>query len=184
MNAETIHRPPAARAARDVPATSAKPKRMIALRAATPRDITALYDCLIEYFAECALYYPGAVEKDAMAWGMGIIMDGGCIVAECDGKIIGSVGVAMAVYPWNKSVRYLDSVWLFVIPAFRKGGTGIKLIEAAKQIAVANKMALRLDEVMGFEVDLLGKLKQRMGFHRVGGNWAFIPGDPNPPVET
>lgn len=165
-----------AKARPQVPVT---PQRVIALRTATGRDVSALYHCLIRYFDECKLYYPPPVESDVMLWGLVIIGQGRTVVAECDGKIIGSVGLELGTFPWNHAQHYLNSVWLFVEPEFRKGYTGIKLIRAAQQIAARSGLPLRMDEVWAYEIDRLATLKQRLGFHRIGGSFAWIPNDPN-----
>lgn len=158
---------------------SAKPPRQITLRGATAIDCTEIYRCLIRYFEECSMFYPEPVEADTMAWGLGVINKGGVIVAECEGKIIGSVGLELGIYPWNSKVNYLNGVWLWVLPEYRNGSTGVRLIKAAKEVADKNSLGLRLDEVWKYRSFLMGKLKERLGFHQVGGNWVYIPGDPN-----
>lgn len=125
------------------------------------------------------MFYPSPVEADTMAWGLGIINKGGVIVAECEGKIVGSVGIELGFYPWNLQSKYLNGVWLWVIPEFRNGSTGVRLLKAAKDVADKNGLAIRLDEIWKYRSFLMGKLKERMGFHHVGGNFIYIPGDPN-----
>lgn len=156
-----------------------KKPRVITLRGATARDCSRLYDCLIRYFEECSLFYPPPVEADTMAWGLGIINKGGCIVAECEGKIIGSVGIEVGFYPWNVSVKYLNGVWLWVAPEYRNGLTGVRLMKAAKEVADKNGLGIRLDEVWKYRTFLMGKMKERLGFHHVGGNYVYFPLDPN-----
>jgi GNAT superfamily N-acetyltransferase len=151
------------------------PAGVISFRRATARDLTQLYDCLLHYFDELSFAYPGVNETDVVTWGLGVVNGGGCIVAECDGKIIGSVGMEVSTFPWNRANRYLNSVWLFVVPEFRKGGTGIRLMKLAKDIAKSNEMPVMLGEVFGFEPELLGKIKQVLGFKHVGGNYIWIP---------
>lgn len=161
-------------------AVNEKPKpRAIILRGATARDTTQIYDCLIRYFDECKLFYPPPVEADVISWGLGIVNKGGVIVAECEGKIIGSSGVEMGIVPWNHSAKYLNSVWLWVDPEFRNGSTGVRLIKATKDIADKNGLPLRLDEIWAYRPFLMGKLKERLGFHNLGGNWGYFPNDPN-----
>lgn len=155
------------------------PPRVITIRAAGARDATPLYDCLFGYFDECSMFYPPPIEADLMAWGLGVVNKGGCILAECEGKIVGSLGLELGFYPWNHKVTFLNGVWLYVVPEFRNGSTGVRLIKAAKEIADKNSTGLRLDEVWKYRPFLMGKLKERLGFHHVGGNWVYLPGDPN-----
>lgn len=152
-----------------------RPVRNIVIRAAVPRDATALYDVLIRYFEELALFYPGPVEGPTMAWGLSVLVKGGVIVATENDQIIGSVGMEMGQYPWAPAVNYLNGVWFYVAPEYRRGGTAERLMKAAKDIAERNKMALRLDNVWGVEVELQDRWRKQHGFKYVGGNHVWFP---------
>lgn len=153
--------------------------RVINMRLATSRDLTEIYDCLIQYFKDVAMPYPSPVEKDVIAWGLRVVEQDGVVVAECDGRIIGSVGLELGTFPWNHGARYLNAVWCFVLPDFRNGSTGVRLIEQAKRLADKNGLPLRMDEIWAYRSFLMGKLKERKGFTNVGSNWAYFPPDIN-----
>lgn len=155
-------------------------KLQITLRQATARDATPLYNVLIRYFDELKLFYPPPIESNTMAWGLTIVVGGGCTIAEADGEIIGCVGLEIGQFPWNPTVKYLNGVWFYVAPERRKGAVAEKLMSAAKAVAAKNGMALRLDNIWGVEPELQDRYRQMHGFQYVGGNHVWFPSPPPP----
>lgn len=159
------------------PAQEPVKKITIGLRAAVPRDATELYDVLLRYFDELKLFYPAPVPAPTMAWGLGIIVKGGVVVAVQDEKIVGSIGMEIGHFPWAPSVGYLNGVWFYVAPERRGGDTANRLMKAAKDMARENKMGLRLDNVWGVEPRLQDRYREIHGFQYVGGNHVWFPGE-------
>lgn len=161
-----------------VTGVAAATKRFIRLRAATARDITPLIDLLMHYFEECVMFYPGADVNACVAKGITCIRQGGCIVAESDGVLIGCFAMELDEYWWNPAAKILNALLVYVLPEFRKGATGIKLIEAAQEIARLNKLPLSMTQIWRFEPRLMERLNKRLGFKHVGGTFVYIPGEP------
>lgn len=162
------------------PATpvAAATKRFIRLRAATARDITPLIDLLLHYFDECAMFYPGADINACVAKGITCIRQGGCIVAESEGTLIGCFAMELDEYWWNPAAKILNALLVYVLPEFRKGATGIKLIEAAQEVARLNNLPLSMTQIWKFSPLLMERLNKRLGFHHVGGTFVYIPNSP------
>lgn len=146
----------------------------IKIRMARPLDASPLYRVLIRYFDELPMPYPAPDEAVAMAWGLGLIIRGGVVVAEEGGKIIGTVGLEQGVLPWC-NVPYLNGVWFYVAPERRSGGTADHLMKAAKNIAAQNKLSLRLDNVWGVKPEAQDRWRRKNGFTYVGGNNVWFP---------
>jgi GNAT superfamily N-acetyltransferase len=157
------------------PATVKAPT--IGIGAATAKDCVALYHVLIRYFEDMAHFYPPPVENPTLAWGLGIIMKGGVVIAKDmeTGEIVGSVGVEVGHFPWAPSIAYLNGLWFYVAPERRKGGVANMLMKAAKDIAILNKMSLRLDSISGIEPELQDRYRKIHGFKYVGGNHVWFP---------
>lgn len=149
----------------------------IGIGAATVRDSVKLYEMLLRYFEDMQHFYPMPVEAPTFAWGLAIVMKGGVIVAKdmATGEIIGSVGLEVGQFPWAPTVNYLNGVWFYVAPERRKGGVANMLMKAAKDIATANKMRLRLDSISGIEPELQDRYRKAHGFRHVGGNHVWFP---------
>lgn len=146
----------------------------ITLRMARAADISPLWGLLSAYF-KMNPGWPEPDENATIAWGLTIIIKGGCILACHGNKLIGSVGVEKGAFQWNPAVGYLNGVWFYVAPEFRKGGTPNQLIKAVKDIAIANKMALRLDNIWGVEPELQDRWRATHGFRYLGGNYGWFP---------
>lgn len=152
-------------------------KPTIGIGAATVLDSVALYHVLVRYFEDMAHFYPPPVREPTMAWGMGIILKGGVIVAKdmATGEIVGSVGMEVGHFPWAPSIAYLNGLWFYVAPERRKGGVASMLMKAAKDVAINNKMSLRLDSISGIEPELQDRYRKIHGFQYVGGNHVWFP---------
>jgi hypothetical protein len=160
------------------PKTKAKaaiPDSEITLRAATPRDVIALYVLLKGYFEELRLAYPAAEEAPTIAWGLNVILRQGVIVAEEGGQIIGSVGMEVDSFPWAPLSKHLNALWFYVRPDRRVTDASDKLLRAAQAAAITNNMMLRMDNVWGMRPEAQDRYRRIKGFTYVGGNHVFFP---------
>lgn len=150
-------------------------KRTSTIRKANPRDLSALYDCLVHYFDECSMLYPGVHEAAGCTRLLHAINAGGVILAELDGQIIGATAVEIGKYDWNPDVKFLNMPFLFVLPKYRTAGTAKRLVSALKEIAVLHKTHLHASLFWKHFPDLLDEFMKRQGFEYVGGTFVFIP---------
>lgn len=161
-------------------AEAAKPEpRRIGLRMARGSDATPLYNMLMGYFAEFMAFYPPPEEMPTIAWGLTVIQTGAVVLAveqTDDGeKLIGCMGLERGAHPWAPRAQYFNTVWFYVIPERRTGGTANHLVKAAKDIAEANQIPLRMDYVWGLEPSKQDRYREIMGFTYAGGNYLWVP---------
>lgn len=149
--------------------------KQITLRAAHAGDAGALYDVLLDYFSDPSCPWPRPLGLEGEAWVSELCHEGASIVAECDGWIVGSVGLEISNFPWNSQARHLFGHWLYVVPEFRAGGTGRRLIEAAKAVARTNHMNLLMGSIWGYRPEQMNRLMQTMGFRLVGSAYLWTP---------
>jgi GNAT superfamily N-acetyltransferase len=164
------------------PGPQPKVKLEIQTRLATVLDVVALLGLLYHYFDDLKFAYPQIDPADAIEWGLSLIKQNLVIVALADNRLIGSIGMERGTFPWNKRFSYLNGVWFYVSPERRAGGTAGKLMQIAKDMAAANKLALRLDNIWGIEPELQDRFRQQHGFTYVGGNHVWFPPPPDAPA--
>lgn len=162
---------------------AAKPApRRISLRMARASDTTPLYRMLMGYFAEFMAFYPPPEEMPTIIWGLTVIQTGAVVLAveqtDQGEVLIGVMGLERGNHPWAPSRQYFNTVWFYVIPERRKGGTANHLVKAAKDIAAANQIPLRMDYVWGLEPQKQDRYREIMGFSYAGGNYLWVPPKP------
>lgn len=100
------------------------------------------------------------------------------IVAEDAGYICGVVALGIHHWPWNRQQgRFLTNHHFAVDPEYRKGGTAKKLIDAAKMIAKARNIPLRIDLMGGGDREAKDRFMQMMGGRYLGGQFWFEGGE-------
>lgn len=152
----------------------------ISIRPANVLDSVALLTILYRYFDDLKFAYPQIDPGDALKWGIGLIQQNLVFLAMDGHTIVGSVGMEVGTFPWNTKFRYFNGVWFYVAPERRAGGTAGRLMKAAKDVAAANAMPLRLDNIWGIEPELQDRFREIHGFKHVGGNHVWFPPLPEP----
>jgi GNAT superfamily N-acetyltransferase len=100
------------------------------------------------------------------------------IVAEDGGYICGVLALGIHHWPWNRQQgRFLTNHHFFVEQEYRKGGTAQKLIEAAKVVARARDLPLRIDLMGAGDRETKDRFMQMMGFTYLGGQFYFEGGE-------
>lgn len=85
-------------------------------------------------------YAPLDVEKAAKN-ALDVMAEGMVFVAEIDGKPVGTIGLTELSF-WYSPQTFLQDAWLFVLPQFRGGQVGVRLMQAARMEAERrNKVA-------------------------------------------
>jgi L-amino acid N-acyltransferase YncA len=136
---------------------------------------SALYDCLIHYFDESPMGYPEPDEMASKNRLLFAMQQGGVIVAERDGKIVGAACVEFAPFDWNPKSLILVERFFYVRPEYRAGGTGKALLSALKAIADHNKAFLSLDCFWGTAPEALDAFMRQNGFEHTGGLFIYRP---------
>lgn len=150
-------------------------KQQITLRAARATDVEALYVLLLGYFTDLDLPYPHPDATDTRGWLTELVEANTVVVAECDGQLVGSVALEVCEFRWNRAHPYLFGHWLYVSESHREGGTGRKLIEAAKAIANLNLMLLMMGNIWGIDQRVFDRLMQMAGFVQAGNAYLYAP---------
>lgn len=79
--------------------------------------------------------YPPIDDLDCVRWILNTIAIGGSFVAVHKNRAVGSLGVAIAHFPWNHGAGYLHNEWFFVHPKFRRYGVAKRLLDGAKALS-------------------------------------------------
>lgn len=134
------------------------------IRKATPEDADAFVDLILNWDG-ITYIRPDAVRRHFLKhWRM-------ALVAEKDGKLIGSIGLAKDCFWWC-DVEYLGDVWYFVHPQYRASRVGLNLLNAAKRSAEKAMLPLIMGVVHGGDIQRKDKFFERNGFTRLGGTYA------------
>ena len=89
------------------------------------------------------------------------------IVAEVDGRIIGSIG-GMETSDWWSSEKYLADMWFFVYKEHRKSNIASKLIKSFMQVAKEANVKIKLGHVYSGDGERKDKFYERLGLSKVG----------------
>jgi GNAT superfamily N-acetyltransferase len=112
----------------------------------SPEEFKLLVGFLSEHFAkehQMGSLSAGTYNIDKAIYTIIKAIECGVWVAEEDGKIIGSIGLAENS-PWYSDAVYLGDAWLYVLPEFRRTGVGKDLIAVAKTFAAEKDKPLIL----------------------------------------
>ena len=103
---------------------------------------------------------------------LGVITDvfrnGIVLVAEDDGKPIGTVGAKINSW-WYSDDEYVSDYWTFVVPVARKTTAAIRLISALRETAKAMKLPLVTGPVTPIEPEEKCRFYRRLGLRPIGG---------------
>lgn len=147
-------------------------------RKAIASDAVAIMRLLQTYYKEQALDYPEVDENDCMEWILRVIREGISVAAVYQGRVVGSLGVSVYDFNWNKSRKYLLNEWFTVSPKCRSMGIGRELLKKAKQISdlssknAEQKIPFMLGVISGKD-KRLDRFVEMSGFQYAGGNFAY-----------
>lgn len=142
------------------------------MRVATPDDLEAVYQLLLVMHGEYANI--GRVDA-AKARGaiLDIIKSGGCIVAEQNGEIVGSVGIFKSA-SWFSSDEVWSDQWFFIHPDHRKHGLATQFIACLKAAANSENRPFVLS--VNTTARTLTKLKYfKKHMQQFGGSFIYFP---------
>lgn len=146
----------------------------ITLRTAKPADAVAVMQAIRPMHEESAIQFPPIVEADALRWIIDVIERGFVVLAEVDGRIVGTLGLRVQTYPWNARVPFLYNTWFYVAPEFRKGGTAAKLLDKAKAAHHQHHgIGVLVDITTAVDAARKDRFMAAMGFTYMGGLFAY-----------
>lgn len=103
--------------------------KIIRIRNAKQTDAVAVYRLIESMIEESEVPFPAIDPNRLMAWVVATIAQGETIVADLSGRVVGTLALVPIQHPWSQEWT-LHCRWLFVMPSFRREGTGQKLIDA------------------------------------------------------
>jgi len=89
------------------------------------------------------------------------------IVAEIDGKIVGSIA-GMETSDWWSDKLYLADLWFFVYKEHRKSRAAIKLVRSFLEVGREAKVTVKLGHVYSGDLDRKDNFYERLGMAKVG----------------
>lgn len=105
-------------------------KKSIVYRRATAYDSVNIGRLIEEGLAKSGNKYPPVSPNKMMAWICRTIAVGYVVVADLNGRIVGSLGLGPYQYGWSEHWCVANE-WMFVQPIYRERGTAEKLMELA-----------------------------------------------------
>lgn len=131
------------------------------VRLANNTDEDRIYDFLVKYlYAENALFDMSPERVRSSIRTALSPVSGVCGIIEGDGGIEASIGL-IAAHPWYSDEWYLDEIWTYVHPDFRKSDRAKRLIEFAKWISTNIKTPLVMGIVTRKRLQAKVRLFQR-----------------------
>jgi GNAT superfamily N-acetyltransferase len=96
-----------------------------------------------------------------------VLHRGAAIVAEVDGKIVGSIG-GMQTSDWWSDKLYLADLWFFVYKEHRKSRAALRLVKSFLEIGQNTNIKVKLGHVYSGDIDRKDNFYERLGMAKVG----------------
>lgn len=151
----------------------------IIIRRAVPADVCQLMALIRSWEDETEVPYPPREDRAFLIWITTVIVEGYAVVAVHGDRLIGSIGLMPARFPWNESVYHLQDEWIIVHTDYRKHGTAKALVEHVKRHANKQNIGLMLGIMTGGDdVDVKEKFLAMQGLQYIGGRF-YQPASPH-----
>ena len=143
---------------------------MINYRKATLDDVRPIRNLLLDWLKESPLNLgkPNAGKGDAYIYD--IIYNHFVIVAEKEGKIIGTISLVLGDM-WYTDKKFYRVNWLYVDNKKRNSRIAKKLLEYVKEYVKLTKMPLILEMTQGHDIDRKHQWLMRQNFEYLGGTY-------------
>ena len=89
------------------------------------------------------------------------------LVAEIEGKIIGSIG-GMANSDWWSEEQHLGDLWFYIYPNKRNSRAAVKLVRTFINVGKEINMKVKLGHFYSGDIDRKDKFFDRLGFVKTG----------------
>lgn len=150
--------------------------RKIRIRQADAFDVVNMGKLVMEMLDSAKMPLPATNVNRLMAWVIYVTTQELSLVADIDGRIVGTAGFVAKQPPWSTETL-MEMGWLYVIPAFRKRGTCDALMRWAETWATERKLRLSGGIINGtFSAQLSERINSH-GYHKVGLTFLKDTGD-------
>ncbi len=137
------------------------------IRRADANDIKEVYELLSAMHDGTETYTSPMSEGKVLHMIKHMIDKGIVLVAEKEGKIIGSQAGNLSSDWWSEE-KFLSDVWFFVHPNNRKSRAAIKLVKCFIKIGKELKVKVKLGHVYSGDMDRKDNFFNRLGFVKAG----------------
>jgi len=137
------------------------------IRRAVPEDVSQIHKMLIDMYSRIEIPASPLSEKKVLDVVKSAMEKGIVIVAEVEGKIIGSLG-GMANSDWWSEQKHLSDIWFYVSPDKRNSRAAVKLVKCFIKIGKEIKMKVKLGHYYSGDIERKDKFFDRLGFVRTG----------------
>lgn len=151
--------------------------RKCKIRLANHGDVLAIYETLIDALEASDTPYP----EPELPYALQAMLDQiaqafVCVAVNAADDVVGCIVLDTAHWPWNRYQKFLFNQHFWVAPAYRRGGTAVKLLAWAKTRADELGMPLQI-ELSSLDSTTPEKetFVARQGFKRIGGKFFFDP---------
>jgi len=137
------------------------------IRTATVLDLSALYGMLHVMHEESEYTVSTINSEKGTAAISSALHRGVVLVAEVDGKIVGSIG-GMETSDWWSSDIYLADLWFYVYKDWRNSTIAVKLIKKFMDIGKNANIKVKLGHIHGGDTDRKDNFYTRLGLVKTG----------------
>ena len=137
------------------------------IRRAVPEDVSELHKMLIDMYSRVEIPASPLSEKKVLEVIKSAMEKGIVIVAEVEGKIIGSLG-GMANSDWWSDQKHLSDIWFYVSPDKQNSRAAVKLVKCFIKIGKEINMKVKLGHYYSGDIERKDKFFDRLGFVRTG----------------
>lgn len=144
----------------------------IIIRKARPDEYLAVFDCITNLKDAVGRLFPAIDRELAMAHVRDTLDDANkvVLVAEQQGKIIGSISLFLK-NPWWSQEVLLNSDWFIVNKDYRRSHAASMLLKVSKDIAKRLNLRFQFNMFNGFDIPRKIAFMDRKGFEIMGGSF-------------
>ena len=143
------------------------------IRRAVPEDVSEIHKMLIDMYNRIEIPASPLSEKKVLEVIKSAMEKGIVIVAEVEGKIIGSLG-GMTNSDWWSEQKHLSDIWFYVSPDKRNSRAAVKLVKCFIKIGKEIKMKVKLGHYYSGDIERKDKFFDRLGFVKAGSLYTEV----------
>ena len=143
------------------------------IRRAVPEDVSQIHKMLIDMYSRIEIPASPLSERKVLDVIKSAMEKGIVIVAEVEGKIIGSLG-GMANSDWWSEQKHLSDIWFYVSPDKRNSRAAVKLVKCFIKIGKEIKMKVKLGHYYSGDIERKDKFFDRLGFVKAGSLYTEV----------
>ena len=138
-----------------------------------PEDVSEIHKMLIDMYNRIEVPASPLSERKVLDVIKSAMEKGIVIVAEVEGKIIGSLG-GMTNSDWWSEQKHLSDIWFYVSPDKRNSRAAVKLVKCFIKIGKEIKMKVKLGHYYSGDIERKDKFFDRLGFVKAGSLYTEV----------